>query len=521
MSSVDLGFWQPLVESLLPYQVPPRPGDVLRQGGFDEEPVTGVCPDKWSVWLMSAGRGTGKTLTGSVLSTLFAHAVQGEGVAFAVGPTFSHVCEVMLFKEETSVARVVGDGFIDWAKSRQSPSGGKLPRLVFKSGVEIVGLSAEKPDKFRGYQGSFAWWDEPGRCIYAPQVFQQLGQILRKTPDPKVIMTTTPDSAKSSPSKGLLRALVECGVDPDDEDARARLLQFGGPVTRMLDDGLMSAWTSVAYTCVPSWHNTALPDEWRQAQLMRARNGSAWDRQETMGVLVDLDGSPLLERKDFIFLSRPPSEVREVVVGVDPAVGSGNRDSWGVVSVAKLSSGSFFVLDDRTSAGKPEAGLARIVEAVAFAVQRGARRVRVVVERNQGGLVMVNAVKDALCDAGFGHVGVDSEWAKGERRMAASSQHAKAARAAPLAMGVRARPSVVQFSSGLESSVLVEQLCTWEPPESGESVPSGSSPDAIDAWSLALTALGALGVVAKISGRRRTGRVTPRKSLPSRAWPRG
>ena len=110
-----------------------------------------VPEGEWSVWLLMAGRGFGKTRAGAEWVSAMARQTPGARIAL-VGGNRDEVVKVMI-EGESGLLRVARtDERPEWKRSRG--------RLRFASGAEAFVYSAEAPEGLRGPEHHFAWADE-------------------------------------------------------------------------------------------------------------------------------------------------------------------------------------------------------------------------------------------------------------------------------------------------------------------------------------------------------------------------
>ncbi len=311
---------------------------LARSWGWTARPSQLPPEGDWSVWLILAGRGFGKTRTGAEWVT--AMAMRHAGARFAlVGPTAHDVLAVML-EGESGLLAVAPDGFRpEWRASRRE--------LHWPNGTMASLLSAVEPDSLRGPQFHFAWCDEIAAWPRIEDTWANLRMGLRLGERPRVVVTTTPRPIP------FLRAL-----------------QHG--------DG-------VVVTRGSTFDNRAnLPPAYL-ADVSAAYGATSLGRQELMGeVLESLDGA--LWSRDGLDAVREKSvpELLRVVVGVDPPAGPGG---CGIVVAGLDRDGVGHVLAD---ASLKDVTPDRWAAAVASAYARHSAD-RVVVETNNGG-DMVEAV---------------------------------------------------------------------------------------------------------------------------------
>jgi phage terminase large subunit-like protein len=456
---------------------PPSPATNLRVGG------RGAAPPPWNTLVMSSGRGVGKTFGGSANAVLLACRAVAEAAArvvsgrdwpeeitvFAAGPTWGHVTQQMLFDSDASVVSLLPEWAYDVKRSSRNTSTG-FPRVVIDvpgvpSRVQVMGLSAKDPDRWRGREGAAGWWDEPAACLQAAECWRQWMQILRTSDSPLLLLTCTPNFAH--PSQDLIWTL--CAAADGDAQALGRMLEeFGG----LLGGG------AVVRRQVPSWANSKMPEVWRREQKLLADTGTPWARQEVLGELAEPSADVLIARSDQVFVPDPPrSAFRRVCLGVDPATGDGSRDEWGMVALGELVSpylldnGSavrYVILGDFSLGAHPD----RAVDAAAAAAAR-LDVTMVNMERNQGGLAMASLLQGAMAAADVDPARLETYW----------SQTSKGARAQVWAS--RMRQGTLAFAESLRGGMLSSQAAMWSPERD-----SRNSPDRVDAVGIAAAWMG-------------------------------
>jgi predicted phage terminase large subunit-like protein len=253
-----------------------------------------------------------------------------------------------------------------------------------------------------------------------------------------VVITTTPKPRE------LLRTLL------DDEDA----IVTGGP----------------------TYDNTANLSEKFIERITRRYEGTRTGRQELYAELLDEAEGALWKRDmfDSLRLDTEP-ELRQVVIGVDPAASnSGESSETGIVVVGRGTDLRGYVLEDISGRMSPDGWARRII----FAYHQWGANV-VVAEKNNGGDMVdytLQATAAAMHAEGLvpmPSVPVRLVWAS----------KGKYARAEPVAaLYEQKRISHVGSFPALE-----DQCCTWEP------TGSEGSPDRLDAlvWGFTFMMLGA------------------------------
>ena len=291
----------------------------------------------WRIWLISGGRGSGKTRAGAewVQALVRAEGRRSTLRIALVAETLSDAREVMV--DGVSGLLSVSAGFRpDYEASRR--------RLIWPNGAVAQIFSSEDPESLRGPQFHHAWCDELGKWKHPQETFDMLQFGLRLGERPRQVITTTPRPLP------LLKAIM---ADPDTRVAR-----------------LMTA------------ENRAHLSPGFVAALEARYGGTRLGRQELDGELIEDRDDALWNRAQLeALVTRPQGPLGRIVIGVDPPAGGGVQSCCGIVAVGLEPSGRAVVLADGSVEGATPAGWAA-------AVVRLFRRFeadRVVAEVNQGG----------------------------------------------------------------------------------------------------------------------------------------
>jgi phage terminase large subunit-like protein len=324
------------LDQMIAANSPPRPRPWHTAGRPDQLPPRS---DDWSIWLIMAGRGWGKTRTGS--EWLAEQAARNPGTEYAiVAPTWRDCRKVCI---EAGILKALLPGELESVN---------LSDLTVRlhNGSKIYGYSADGYERLRGSNLSGAWVDEAAVMASVSDMFAEaLMPALRIGQNPRVLITTTPRPIQ------FLRDLI------------AR------------DDG------SVVVTKGRTWDNAANLSKVALAELKTRYEGTRIGAQELEGALLEdvigalwsrqnIDDTRVLKLADVPTLNR-------IVVGVDPAVTSGEKsDFTGIVVAGRGADGHLYVLEDLTMKGTPHACMAKAVGAY-----HKWRADRIVAETNNGG----------------------------------------------------------------------------------------------------------------------------------------
>lgn len=253
--------------------------------------------DSWDHWVLLAGRGFGKTRTGS--EWVIKRAVMHPGMRGAlVAPTAADTRDIMV-EGESGIMACAPPGLCRYEPSKR--------RVVFTNGSLLTLYSADEPDRLRGPQHHFAWADELAAWRRAQATWDMLMMTMRLGDHPQTCVTTTP------------RPLA---------------------IVKHLNKDTRSA--VVRGSTYDNLHNLA--PTFRDAVLSRYE-GTTLGRQELHAdILEDMPGA--LVSRETIDANRVDThpELSRTVVGLDPA-GTGTGDHAGIVTVG-YADGHLYVLDD-------------------------------------------------------------------------------------------------------------------------------------------------------------------------------
>jgi phage terminase large subunit-like protein len=302
----------------------------------------------WTVWLMLAGRGAGKTRTGAewVRGLVhghppFAHAPHG-AIAL-VGETEHDVREVMIDGPAGLLHNGPRAERPNWTPTRR--------RLEWANGAVGYAFSAEDPEQLRGPQFEAAWCDELAKWRYVQDTFDMLQFGLRLGAHPRQLITTTPRPIP------LIRKLVD---DPRTAVTRASTHANAAFLSPAFLDAVLGRY-----------QGTRLGRQEIGGEIVEERQDALWKRAE-------IEACRLREA--------PP--LKRIVVGVDPpASHKPGADACGIVAAGRDEQGIVYVLEDATiERAAPAQWAARAV-----ALYQKLEADLIVAEANMGG-DMVEAV---------------------------------------------------------------------------------------------------------------------------------
>ncbi|MCX0246422.1 terminase large subunit domain-containing protein [Streptomyces drozdowiczii] len=393
----------------------PHPGRQGRHSRAAQRPPATA----WDVWMALAGRGWGKTRTGAewVISKARTPGTRGA----LIGPTAADTRDILVEGESGILACAPATFRPEYQPSKR--------RLVYPNGSIQTCYSADEPDRLRGPQHHYGWFDELAAWRYLQQAWDMAQLGMRLGEHPQICITTTPRPLP------LVKQLL---VDPGCATVRG------------------STYDNL-HNLAPSF----------QRAVVAKYEGTTLGRQELDAeVLEDLPGA--LVARHLIDAARVrPEDVPElisIVVGLDPA-GTSRGDETGLIVAGWGADKHHYVMADASRRRTPDE-TARA--AYALLEQHGA--VKVVVEDNGGKDWIENVLQRVWRDL------------HGDNAGPAPIQRVNAAQGKKL----RAQPVAMLYEQGRVHHVgslpeLEDQLTTWIPEE------DPNSPDRIDAMVHAVT----------------------------------
>jgi phage terminase large subunit-like protein len=342
-------------------------------------------PDpEWRIWCMLAGRGGGKTASGSGYLN---HAVDHQHVQeiVIVNATAGDVRDINVLGKSGVVATSP-----PWCKAVYIPSRAQVEWRTDNGKGEVISRaylrSSEVPDGLRGLNASLVLADEPGKWINQAETWQQIRFILRNRvdPPPRCVITGTPTASE------LFYELQRRAGDYDRHGQEAECYR--------------------SKTFMVHWHtrdNASHLDEQSVAELVESLEGSLLGQQELAGVIIHRKAGALwgpddIEKPGFRITEVP--ELEYIGVAVDPASGSKRPEAaeTGIIIGGRRppQRGSMVsrgvVLEDRTTSGKPGDWGKAVVRAY-----HDWEANEVIAEANQGGEMVRHVIQSVPAQGGY------------------------------------------------------------------------------------------------------------------------
>jgi predicted phage terminase large subunit-like protein len=306
------------------------------------------APDgDWSIWLVLAGRGFGKTRAGAEWVRSLAESASVGRIAL-VAPTTADGRDTMVEGESGLLAIAPNSNRPIYEPSKR--------RVSWPNGVIATLFASEEPERLRGPQFGAAWCDELGAWRNVQATWDNLQFGLRLGKRPRQVITTTPRPIK------LLREVIK-------RNGRDVVVTRGSTYDNR--DNLAPSFFS---QIVRQYEGTRLGRQELNAELLEDVQGALWTRD-------------LIEEGRRDKASLPP--MRRIVVAIDPAVSvSETSDETGIIVAGLGVDDHGYLLHDESGKYAPIEWARR---AVALYRKYGADRI--VAEANQGGAMVETTVR--------------------------------------------------------------------------------------------------------------------------------
>ena len=265
----------------------------------------------WSIWLILAGRGWGKTRTGA--ENIITYAMKNPNVICGVvAPTTGDLRRVCFEGPSGLLKNLPPECYLE----SQSKSYNKSAmEIKLWNGSIIQGYAAYEPDRLRGPQFHRIWADEVAAWRY-PETYDQMMFGLRLGDNPKLVITTTPRPIK----------LI---IDMVKRDGKDVVVQKGSTFENA-DNLAQSALDLLR----EKYENTSLGRQELYAEIIDEVEGALWNMKMIDNCRVEKSDIP---------------EMTRVVVAIDPAVTSNaSSDETGIIVVGKGENNRYYVLEDNS-----------------------------------------------------------------------------------------------------------------------------------------------------------------------------
>lgn len=285
-----------------------------------------------TVWIISAGRGYGKTRTGA--ETVRKRVNAGiSGRIGIVAPTAGDARDVMI-EGPSGIMNV----HPDWERPKYEPS---KRRITWPNGALATVYSADEPERLRGPEHDFVWGDEPASWRYGQEAWDNIELGLRIGDNPQAMLTGTP-----KPIKWLKELLNDVETVVTRGASYRNLANLAPTFIRRI---------------LKRYEGTRLGLQELHAILLEDVEGALWTR-----TLLDAYRVRWVDQPDGTQVL-PIPDLDRVVVAVDPAGTSGPKSSeTGIITVGRagtVQDGQAYVLEDSTLRGTPTEWAHAVIDA--------------------------------------------------------------------------------------------------------------------------------------------------------------
>jgi predicted phage terminase large subunit-like protein len=316
----------------------------------------------WHTWLVLAGRGFGKTRTGSeAIRQAACGSTPLSGGRYRqialIGETAADVREVMVRGPSGVLAVHAPDFRPTYIMSQRL--------LEWPNGARAMTFNATEPDQLRGPEHDLVWGDEIAKWRYARETYDMMRFGLRIGELPRFIATTTP-----RPIPLVLEITAAAASDPGIVLTRGSTFENAAALSASFLRGIEERYAG-----------TRLGRQELEAELLLDVPNALWTREN-------------LDRYRMSEASLP--EMQRIVIGVDPAVSAPGRGAneggceTGIVVAGVGTDGRLYVIDDLSVQAHP----AQWARRVALAYEQYAADA-VIAEANQGGELVAEVLRNA------------------------------------------------------------------------------------------------------------------------------
>lgn len=303
-------------------------------------------------WLISSGRGSGKTRTGSELTHQMTKSVPRIAL---VAPTAADARDVMVEGISGLKATASPDNYPLYEPSKRL--------ITWDNGCQATIFSGEEPDRIRGRGVGFTWIDEGAHIPLINEVWTQLRMIMRLPGQPtRTLITTTPTASD------WIKKLV---TNPRTYVTRVSTWANRRNLAESLLDDLQDLV------------GTRIGRQELDGEILDDIEGALW-RLSMIQYLVDtpFKGSSDTAPIDFEDMDR-------VVVGVDPQGTDTKRsDATGIVVAGRMDR-NLFAFADYTIHGGPDAWASEAIRAY-----QAYNADAIAAEKNYGGDMVSQVIHD-------------------------------------------------------------------------------------------------------------------------------
>jgi len=274
-----------------------------------------IPPGDWDVWAIIAGRGFGKTRTGSETVRIWSDQVPS---ILLVGATATDMRDIMIDGPSGILATSPDNNLPNYEPSKL--------RLTWPNGCIGHLRSAEDPDRIRGVETYRGWLDEFASWKYPKDAWDMISMAVRRG-DTKKLITTTPKNI------GVLKKLL--------------------------------AYSSTITTRGSTYDNIENLSESFRRLILERYEGTRVGKQEIYAeILEDVEGALWTTSMIETARVRKPIDFKRIGIGIDPAVtAKDTSDETGIIVGGLGVDNHGYVLDDLSGIYTPLAWAKKVIEA--------------------------------------------------------------------------------------------------------------------------------------------------------------
>jgi predicted phage terminase large subunit-like protein len=254
---------------------------------------------EWSVWLIMAGRGFGKTRTGAESIKKFVDSGQYKNIAI-IGKNLIEARHIMV----SGMSGIFSDQ--NYKNATYFPS---KRTIEWETGALAYIIGGDNHESLRGLQFDLAWIDEFAKFRDPEKFWDQFSFTLRLGISPKCIITTTPRP---------LQILQDIAEDKDT------ILTKGS-----------------------TFENEPNLSKFFLRRIKEKYEGTKLGNQELFGELSFEVENPLWRKNYIQYRTISLDDMKRIVIGVDPAVTSQQKsDETGIIVAGLGMDRNIYVIDD-------------------------------------------------------------------------------------------------------------------------------------------------------------------------------
>lgn len=282
----------------------------------------------WDIWLLLAGRGFGKSRTGAEYMKERMLAEPGIRIGI-IGQTIGAARDICV-EGESGLLAVLNPNIVQ--KYNRS-----LGQLKLKNGSMAFTFSGGDPEKLRGFQSHYLWFDELCAFTEAQATYDMALMGMRLGRNPRMVITTTP-----KPTPLIVELVNRSRSEPD----RVRI------TTGSTFDNAANLAESTLNSLRARYEGTTLGRQELYAELILEEPGALWKRNKVDENRLP-DGAVRIE------------DMAEIVVGVDPNMSQSTERATecGIIVAGRGRDGRGYLLHDGSMLRpSPDAWASRVVE---------------------------------------------------------------------------------------------------------------------------------------------------------------